>query len=87
DAVFHALERLTGISARLQNYQVRSLTVGKEAQGEVLVEIVYNNQVFHGRAASTDIIEASAHSYLKALNKAAQGQAGQPKLHAQHAGS
>ena len=87
DAVFHALERLTGISARLQNYQVRSLTVGKEAQGEVLVEIVYNNQVFHGRAASTDIIEASAHSYLKALNKAALGQAGQPKLHAQHAGS
>jgi len=29
DAVFNALERITGIDARLQNYQVRSLTVGK----------------------------------------------------------
>lgn len=85
DAVFHALERLTGISARLQNYQVRSLTVGKEAQGEVQVEIVSNNTVFHGRAASTDIIEASAHAYLRALNKAGASRQTSPKLHAQHA--
>ncbi|HLJ10993.1 MAG TPA: 2-isopropylmalate synthase [Planctomycetaceae bacterium] len=84
DAVFNALERITGISARLQNYQVRSLSVGKEAQGEVLVEIVHNNHVFHGKAASTDIIEASAQAYLKALNKAAANRHTQKPLHAQH---
>ncbi|RPI86204.1 MAG: 2-isopropylmalate synthase [Planctomycetaceae bacterium] len=84
DAVFNTLERLTGITARLQNYQVRSLTVGKEAQGEVIVEIACNNHVFHGRAASTDIIEASANAYLKALNKAAASRQTAPKLHAQH---
>ncbi|MFN0055354.1 MAG: 2-isopropylmalate synthase [Planctomycetales bacterium] len=84
DAVFHALERITGITARLQNYQVRSLTVGKEAQGEVLVEIGYNHQVFHGKATSTDIIEASAHAYLRALNKAAANPHSHRPIHAQH---
>lgn len=84
DAVFNALERITGVSARLQNYQVRSLTVGKEAQGEVLVEIVHNNHVFHGKATSTDIIEASAQAYLKALNKAAANRHTEKPLHAQH---
>ena len=83
DAVFNALERVTGIEGRLQNYQVRSLTVGKEAQGEVLVEVVHNNQVYHGKAASTDIIEASAMAYLKALNKAAANPNPQKPLHAQ----
>jgi len=84
DAVFNTLERITGINARLQNYQVRSLTVGKEAQGEVMVEIVHNNHVFHGKAASTDIIEASAQAYLKALNKASANRHTQKPLHAQH---
>jgi len=84
DAVFKALERLTGITARLQNYQVRSLTVVKEAQGEALIEIGVGNQNYHGRAASTDIIEASARAYLKALNKAALARDTSPKLHAQH---
>ncbi|MBI3863993.1 MAG: 2-isopropylmalate synthase [Planctomycetia bacterium] len=84
DAVFNALERITHIHARLQNYQVRSLTVGKEAQGEVLVEIEHNNHVFHGKAASTDIIEASARAYLKALNKAAANRDTRKPLHAQH---
>ncbi|MGE5193988.1 MAG: 2-isopropylmalate synthase [Deltaproteobacteria bacterium] len=84
DAVFNALERITHIFARLQNYQVRSLTVGKEAQGEVLVEIVHNNRVFHGKAASTDIIAASANAYLKALNKAAANQHTERPIHAQH---
>jgi 2-isopropylmalate synthase len=84
DAVFNALERIIGIYARLQNYQVRSLTVGKEAQGEVLVEIVHANHVFHGKATSTDIIEASALAYLKALNKASANHDTQKPLHAQH---
>ncbi|MFM8287440.1 MAG: alpha-isopropylmalate synthase regulatory domain-containing protein, partial [Planctomycetaceae bacterium] len=64
--------------------QVRSLTVGKEAQGEALIEIGVGNQSYHGRAASTDIIEASARAYLKALNKAALARDTSPKLHAQH---
>ncbi len=72
-----ALERIIGISARLQDYQVRSISVGKDAQGEVTVEIESGGRTYFGKGFSTDIIEASAPAYLKALNKAVAG-AGQP---------
>ncbi len=70
DAVFRALERITGIEARLEDYDVRSVSSGKDAQGEVLVEISVLGRKYHGRGVSTDIIEASAQAYLKALNRA-----------------
>ena len=70
DAVFNAIERITGVTARLQNFQVRSISSGKDAQGEVLVEIGVKGRTFHGKGVSTDIIEASARAYLKAVNKA-----------------
>ncbi len=70
DAVFKAIERITGVSARLENYEVRSVSRGKDAQGEVLVEISVNERTYHGKGVSTDIIEASAQAYLRAINKA-----------------
>lgn len=69
DAVFWALERITGISGRLQDYQVRSVSVGKDAQGEVSVEVTIRGKSYHGKGVSTDVVEASALAYLQALNK------------------
>ena len=69
DAVFWTLERITGISAKLQDFQVRNVSHGKDAQGEVFVEIEVDSAVFRGKGVSTDIIEASAIAYLKALNR------------------
>ena len=76
DAVFHALERIIGIDAQLQSYDVRSVTEGTDAQGEVSVEIEHDGARFHGKGISTDTIEASARAYLQALNRAATGQGG-----------
>ncbi len=78
DAVFLALERVIGVSARLRDYQVRSISIGKDAQGEVTVEIESGGRAYFGKGFSTDIIEASAHAYLKALNKAVVS-AGKPE--------
>lgn len=71
DAVFRALERTVGIEAILEDYQVRSVSTGKDAQGEVMVRIKVGENVFHGNGVSTDIVAASAQAYLKALNRAA----------------
>ena len=60
DAVFKAIERITGIEVKLRDYSVRSVTVGEDAQGEAHVEAEYNGRRQRGRAVSTDIIEASA---------------------------
>ncbi len=71
DAVFRAMERIIGISARLDDFAVRSVSGGKDALGEVLVQISCGGRSYHGKGVSTDIIEAGARAYLKALNKAA----------------
>lgn len=71
DAIFRALERVVGVEARLTDYQVRSVSSGKDAQGEVMVEIDVDGRMFHGKGVSTDVVAASARAYLKALNRAA----------------
>ncbi|HEX6987471.1 MAG TPA: 2-isopropylmalate synthase [Planctomycetaceae bacterium] len=70
DAVFNALERIIGIEARLDDFQVRSVSRGKDALGEVTVAISALGRTYHGKGVSTDIIEAGARAYLKALNAA-----------------
>jgi 2-isopropylmalate synthase len=69
DAMFAAISRLTKISATLDSYQVRSVTGGKEAQGEVSVELTHSGRRVRGRGFSTDILEASARAYLAAINR------------------
>jgi 2-isopropylmalate synthase len=70
DAIFKAVERVTGVHANLREFVVRSVTQGKDAQGEVTLELEVESgdRSFRGRAASTDIIEASAQAYLNAVN-------------------
>lgn len=70
DAAFKCLERIMGISAKLTDYTVRSVSSGKDALGEVSLAIDIDGLTFHGKGVSTDVIEASAHAYLQALNKA-----------------
>lgn len=70
DAVCKAMERIIGITAELKDYQVRAVSGGEDAQGEATIEIVHLGRRYHGKAVSTDVIEASALAYLKALNKA-----------------
>ncbi len=71
DAVFKAIERITGITGRLRDYQVHSVTVGEDAQGEVVLELEHATGVYRGRALSTDIIEGSARAYLDVVNRIA----------------
>jgi 2-isopropylmalate synthase len=70
DAIFKAVERVTGVHANLREFVVRSVTQGNDAQGEVTLELEVESgdRSFRGRAASTDIIEASAEAYLNAVN-------------------
>ncbi len=69
DAVFLAIEQLTGISVVCRDFSVHSVTVGKDAQGEVMVQIEHKGQVYRGRGVSTDSVEASAKAFLNAMNR------------------
>ena len=51
------------------SYSLQAATAGKDALGEVTVQVRDNGNQYIGRGTSTDIIEASARAYLQAINK------------------
>ena len=71
DAVFKAIEQITGIEPTLRDYRLRSVTVGEDAQGEAHVEVEYEGRSLTGRSVSTDVIEASALAFLQVINRIA----------------
>lgn len=73
DACYKAIDKITGLKGELKDYSIRAVSSGKDALGEVSVKIKSGAYVTSGRAASTDIIEASAKAYLAAMNKIASG--------------
>jgi 2-isopropylmalate synthase len=72
DAVFAALKRATGIEVQLLDFQIRALTRGADAQGEVRLAVDHAGRQYAGRAISTDILEASAQALLEVLNRIAR---------------
>jgi len=71
DAIFLAIEKLTAVPMVCKDFQVHSVTVGNDAQGEVLVEVEHNDRIYRGRGVSTDSVEASAKAFLSAVNRIA----------------
>ncbi|NPA13015.1 MAG: 2-isopropylmalate synthase [Aquificae bacterium] len=69
DSALKALEKALGITGRLKDYTIRSLSAGKDAMGEVRVVVDFDGNISSGRGTSTDIIEASVKAYLDAYNK------------------
>ena len=69
DAVYRAINRITGLSPALTEFSVNAVTEGIDAQGNVTIRIEDEGQTYTGRAADTDIIVASARAYMAALNR------------------
>jgi 2-isopropylmalate synthase len=70
DAAYNAIDRITGVPGRLLDYSLQSVTRGKDAVAEAFVHVQFGERNFTGKAASTDVTEASARAYLNAINKA-----------------
>ncbi len=71
DAAYKIVDKVVSQKTKLLDYQIRSVTVGKDAQGEVTAKVqdVKSGDVVLGQGISTDIIEASVRAYLDAVNK------------------
>jgi 2-isopropylmalate synthase len=70
NAIYEAIDKITGLKGDLIDYTVRSITRGADAVGEVFVHVEFGGVSYTGKAASTDIVDASARAYLNAVNKA-----------------
>jgi 2-isopropylmalate synthase len=69
DAVYKAINRVVNVPNELIEFSVQSVTAGIDAIGEVTIRLRAEDRVFSGHAANTDIIVASAHAYINALNR------------------
>jgi 2-isopropylmalate synthase len=75
DAVFRAIQQATGTESELRQYAVDAVTEGDDALGEVTVMLRTDGRLATGLGVATDIIEASARAYLRALSNALEGAA------------
>ena len=69
DSAFKAIEQAIGCHYELDDFQIQSVTEGKEALGAALVRLRSNGKLYSGNGLSTDIVAASLRAYINALNK------------------
>jgi 2-isopropylmalate synthase len=75
DAVFRAIQEAVGTESEMVKYTVEAVTGGEDALGEVTVQLRTNGALASGSGVATDIIEASARAYLRALSNSLEGAA------------
>jgi 2-isopropylmalate synthase len=75
DAIFHAIQGAVGTECELRQYTVSAVTEGEDALGEVTVMLRAHGRLASGQGVATDILEASAQAYVRALSNALEGAA------------
>jgi 2-isopropylmalate synthase len=68
DAIFRAINAATRREARLREFRIDAVTAGQDALGEASVVLELAGQSASGQGVSTDIIEAAAQAYVRALS-------------------
>lgn len=70
EAALRTIDRITGIQAKLLDFSLQAITTGKDALGEVTVQVSFpDSSRITGKGSSTDIVEASAKAYLNCINR------------------
>ncbi len=69
DAAFWAVEKITGIELICKDFRVRSATLGRDAIGEVNLEVEHKGKTYRGVGASTDSVESTILAMLNAINR------------------
>jgi 2-isopropylmalate synthase len=71
DATYKAIASITNTKSNLLKFEIKSITGGTDALGEVIVSLEEDGRSVRGHGADTDIIVAAAKAYINALNKLA----------------
>jgi 2-isopropylmalate synthase len=69
DACFKAIDKITCLRVKLEDFRLEAVTSGKDALGHVSLKLKHKNIISTGQGSSTDIIEAAIRAYLGALDK------------------
>lgn len=69
EACFNAVDAITDMPCSLESYNIKAVTEGQDALGEVTVRVRHGEESMLGRGVSTDVLEASCLAYLNAVNR------------------
>jgi 2-isopropylmalate synthase len=75
DAIFRAIQKAADTECDLRQYTVEAVTGGEDALGQVTVMLRAAGRLATGQGVATDILEASARAYVRALSNALEGAA------------
>lgn len=70
DSILRAIERVCGVSGKLLDYKVESITSGKDAMASVMIKVLFEeaNSPVIGHGKDLDTLYATAKAYVQALN-------------------
>jgi 2-isopropylmalate synthase len=69
DAAIKAVKQIIHRQVTIEEFLVQAITRGSDDIGKVHMQIDYDNSIFHGFGANTDIVTASVEAFLDAVNK------------------
>ncbi|MCA1022419.1 2-isopropylmalate synthase [Halobacillus litoralis] len=69
EAIYNTLDDLIDADVHLQDYQLSSIGRGRDALAEVHVQLTVDGVKASGRGSAQDVLEASAHAFLNAVNR------------------
>ncbi|REJ10876.1 2-isopropylmalate synthase [Halobacillus trueperi] len=69
EAIYNTLDDLIDADVHLQDYQLSSIGKGRDALAEVHVQLTVDGIKASGRGSAQDVLEASAHAFLNAVNR------------------
>ncbi len=69
DAAFLTIDQIIGHHYELDDFQIQSITEGREAMGSAIVKLRSGGKLYCGNGISTDIIGSSIRAYINAVNK------------------
>ena len=69
DATLKTIDRITGITGKVEDFSLQAVTKGEDAVGEVSIRVRFPDDVVSAKGSSTDIVQASAKAYINCLNR------------------
>ena len=69
DAAISALKQIIKRNMILKEFTIQAISKGSDDVGKVHMQVEYNNQLYYGFGANTDIIAASVEAYIDCINK------------------
>ena len=69
DAAIKALKKIIDRQMTLKEFTIQAISKGSDDMGKVHMQVEYDNHIYYGFGANTDIIAASVEAYIDCINK------------------